>query len=59
MGYLVRFQGKWFEITPRGFEPERMTTDVAWLQILEGVDSATAYRSWFERQRKLSRLFQQ
>lgn len=36
-----------------------MTTDVAWLQILEGVDGPTAYRSWFEKQRKLSRLFQQ
>jgi len=59
MGYLVRFQGKWFEITPRPYEPERMTTDVAWLQILEGRDSAAAYRVWFERQRKLSRLFQQ
>jgi hypothetical protein len=59
MGYLVRFQGKWFEITPRSFEPERMTTDVAWIQILQGVDAPTAYRIWFERQRKLSRLFQQ
>jgi hypothetical protein len=59
MGYLVRFQGKWFEINPRPFEPERMTTDVAWLQILHGTDAPTAYRTWFERQRKLSRLFQQ
>jgi hypothetical protein len=59
MGYLVRFQGKWFEITPRNFEPERMTTDVAWTQILDGVDAASAYRSWFEKERKLSRLFQQ
>jgi hypothetical protein len=59
MGYLVRFQGKWFEITPRPYEPERMTTDVAWLQILGGVDGPTAYRRWFEKQRKLSRLFQQ
>ena len=59
MGVLVRFQGKWFEITPRAFEPERMTTDVAWRQIREGVDAATAYRAWFEAERKLSRLFQQ
>lgn len=36
-----------------------MTTDVAWEQILNEVDAATAYRTWFEKQRKLSRLFQQ
>ena len=59
MGYLVRFHGRWFEINPKPFEPERMTTDVAWEQILHGVDAATAYRTWYEKQRKLSRLFQQ
>lgn len=59
MGYLVRFLGKWIEIQPRPFEPERMTTDVAWLQIKHGYDAATAYRHWFARQRKLSRLLQQ
>ena len=59
MGYLVRFQGKWYEINPRPFEPERMTTDVAWIQIIQGLDAVTAYRIWYEKQRKLSRLFQQ
>ena len=59
MGYLVRFQGTWYEITPRPFEPERMTTDVAWAQILGGEDAQSAYRAWFEKERKLSRLFQQ
>ena len=59
MGYLVRFLGKWIEIQPKPYEPERMTTDIAWLQIRYGVDPATAYRMWFEKQRKLSRLLQQ
>jgi hypothetical protein len=59
MGYLVRFLGKWIEISPRPFEPERMTTDVAWIQITQGVDAPTAYRIWFAQQRKLSRLLQQ
>jgi hypothetical protein len=59
MGYLVRHLGRWIEITPRAYEPERMTTDVAWLQIRNGYDAATAYRLWFARQRKLSRLLQQ
>ena len=59
MGYLVRFQGKWYEINPKPYEPERMTYDIAWIQIREGVSAHDAYRIWFERERKLSRLFQQ
>lgn len=57
--YLVRYQGKWYRISPRPTEPERMTTDVAWLQIKEGLSAQEAYRKWFETQRKLSRLLQQ
>jgi len=59
MGFLVRFQGKWYTIEPKPFEPERMTTDIAWLQIKEGLTPEEAYRRWFTRQRKLSRLLQQ
>jgi hypothetical protein len=36
-----------------------MTTDIAWLQIKQGMSSVEAYRSWFMTQRKLSRLLQQ
>lgn len=57
--YLVRYQGRWFTITPKPFEPERMTTDVAWIQLKEDVSAEEAYRRWFTRQRKLSRLLQQ
>jgi hypothetical protein len=59
MGYLVRFQNRWYEINPKPFEPERMTTDIAWIQIKEGGTPESAYRKWFETQRKLSRFFQQ
>ncbi len=59
MGYLVRFQGKWFEIHPKPYEPERMTADIAWIQIKEGVSAEEAYRKWFDLQRKLSRILQQ
>lgn len=59
MGFLIRFQSRWVEIHPRPFEPERMTTDIAWLQIKEGISVEEAYRKWFETQRKLSRLLQQ
>jgi hypothetical protein len=57
--YVVRYQGKWIRIRPRPYEPERMTTDVAWLQIKEGLSAQDAYRTWFESQRILSRLLSQ
>jgi hypothetical protein len=59
MGYLVRYLNTWIEISPKAYEPERMTTDIAWIQIIKKVDAPTSYRLWFEKQRKLSRLLQQ
>jgi hypothetical protein len=57
--YIVRYNGKWFEIKPKPYEPERMTTDIAWLQIKEHVSAVEAYRLWFAKQRTFSRLLQQ
>jgi hypothetical protein len=59
MTYLIRYHGRWIEIKPRPFEPERMTTDVAWIQIKEGVPAEEAYRRWFEKARRISRVLQQ
>ena len=58
MEYLVRHNGQWKIIKPKSFEPERMTTDVAWIQIKEGVSAEEAYRKWFELQRTISHLLQ-
>ena len=57
--YIVRYQGKFVAIHSRPFEPERMTTDVAWVQIKEGLSPEDAYRKWFEMQRRISRALQQ
>jgi hypothetical protein len=57
--FLVRYNGKLITIRSRSFEPERMTTDIAWIQIKEDVSPEEAYRRWFERQRRISRLLQQ
>jgi len=54
--FLVRYNGNWIQIHSRPFEPERMTTDVAWIQIKEGVTPQESYRRWFETQRRISRV---
>ena len=56
---LVRYNGRWVRIRTRPFEPERKTTDIAWLQIKEGLTAAEAYRKWFKQQRDISRVLQQ
>jgi hypothetical protein len=57
--FLVRFNGEWKSITTRPFEPERMTTDIAWIQIKEELTPQEAYVKWFETQRNISRILQQ
>jgi hypothetical protein len=47
------------KIHSRPFEPERMTTDIAWSQIKEGLAPQEAYRRWFEKQRRISRVLKQ
>jgi hypothetical protein len=59
MKATVRFRGRWVKISPRPYEPERMTTDVAWIQLKEEVSPEEAYRLWYEKQRTISRFFQQ
>lgn len=57
--YVVRHNGKWFEIHSKPYEPERMTTDIAWIQIKEACSPEEAYRRWFERQRRISHVLLQ
>lgn len=57
--FIVRHAGRWIRIRPRPYEPERMTTDVAWIQIKEGKSPEEAYRDWFLQQRQISHLLSQ
>jgi hypothetical protein len=54
--FLVRHNGRWIKLQPRPFEPERMSTDIAWMQIKESIGAEEAYRRWFELQRRISRV---
>jgi hypothetical protein len=54
--FLVRYNGRWMTIHSRPFEPERMTTDIAWMQIKQDIGPDEAYRRWFELQRRISHV---
>lgn len=54
---IVRYQGKWFKITPKAYEPESQTAQVAWAQIREpSVAPTEHYKRFFEKQRKEARI---
>ena len=54
---LFRYEGKWYKVTPKPYEPEKQTAQVAWSQIREPeVQMTEHYRRFFEKQRKEARI---
>ncbi len=54
---VVRHNGRWYKITPKKYEPERQTSEIAWRMILKGEDSKTAYRNWYADEQKKADIF--
>ena len=54
---VVRHNGKWYKISPKKYEPERQTSEIAWRMILKGEDSKTAYRNWYKEEQRKSTVF--
>lgn len=54
---LVRYKGIYYKITPKAYEPERQTAQVAWAQIREPeIAPIEHYRRFFEKQRKEAQI---
>lgn len=55
----VRYNGVWQKITPKPYEPERQTNEIAWSMLLDPkLNSASAYRRWYaDEQRKAKVLY--
>lgn len=48
----IRYEGKWYRITPKPYEPERQTYQIAWMLVKNpGMTTQEAYRKFYERQR--------
>lgn len=57
MQEIVRFQGKWYKIHPKPYEPERQSYRIAWMQIREPLISPEkAYREFFGQQQKEQKI---
>jgi len=54
---IVRFEGKWYKINPKQYEPEMQTTRVAWAMIREPmIVKEDVYIKYFDTQRKEAKV---
>lgn len=53
--YQVRYNGNWFEITPKKYEPERQTFQIAW-KLIRGESSKNVYREWFLKEQENAQI---
>jgi hypothetical protein len=55
----IRYNGQWFKVIPKLYEPERQTFEIAWQRLREPlILSPEAYRNWYvNEQRKVKVLY--
>ena len=56
---MIRYNGVWYAIQPKPFEPRRQTLAIAWKQVRDGMTSERAYQDWYAEQRRISKLLYQ
>jgi hypothetical protein len=50
---VVRYEGKWYKIVPKPYEPERQTYQIAWHLIREPlIAKEEAYRTWYKNEQE-------
>jgi hypothetical protein len=52
MAQVVRSNGRWIEIIPKPYEPDRQTHEIAWSMIRTSVSPSEAYRTWYAGEQK-------
>lgn len=54
---IFRYNRKWYKVTPKAYEPERQTAEVAWAQIREPQRTKEEiYRMYCAKQREDARI---
>ena len=54
---VVRYQGKWFKIIPKKYEPERQTFEIAWSLVREPlIIPEDVYRNYFTKERENAKV---
>lgn len=54
---IVRYNGTWYKIVPKPYEPECQTYEIAWTLIKQpDTTKEEAYRTWYEKQREIVKV---
>ena len=56
MAQIIRFNGQWFQIHAKPYEPERQTIEIAWLMVKNSITPQEAYRKWFATERNNAKV---
>lgn len=57
MSQVIRYNGKWFQIRPKTYEPERQTTEIAWDMIRDpSLTPMAAYKKWYSKERENAKV---
>jgi hypothetical protein len=57
MNPVVRYNGQWYRIQAKKYEPERQTTEIAWSMIQDpSLRPQDAYRHWFSKERENAKV---
>ena len=53
MSQVVRYNGKWFKIVAKPYEPERQTIEIAFSMLRDpSIMPPEAYINWFKKERE-------
>jgi lipocalin len=52
---ILKYNGRWYKVQKKPYEPEKQTYEVAWMQI-KGIETKEAYRTYFAKQQKEARI---
>ena len=54
---IVRYNGTWYKIVPKPYEPEKQTYEISWSLIKQpNLTKEEAYRTWYEKQREIVKV---
>lgn len=54
---IIRYNGKWYKINPKPYEPEKQTYEIAWGLVREPlVVPEDIYKQYFERKRQEAKV---
>jgi len=53
---MLRYNGRWYKIKVKPYEPEMQSIGVAWAQIKEKITPQEAYKNYFAKQREEAQI---